>query len=164
MEIRAQELTAAAFAPFGEVVAAPARRPDADGPGWRWWAETALLPASARPFGVGYLRLEPPELRFDWAERHMRTVEMLIPAGGDCLVYVGPADHPEEPAQRPDLERFQVFRIREGQAVILRPGVWHGAPLAADGALAVFVLLLEGTGREDTIVVRFEETPVSIAR
>ena len=162
MEIRVQELTAATFAPFGEVVQAPAWGPDADGPGWQWWAETALLPARGRPYGIGYLRLEPPELQFDWAERHMRTVEMLIPAGGECLVYVGPPENPEEPAQRPDLARLQVFRVGEGQAVILKPGVWHGAPLAADGPLAVLVLLLEGTGREDTTVVRFEETPVTI--
>ena len=162
MEISIQELEGLAFAPFGEVIEAPSHEPDATGPDWQWWAELDALPSSDRPYGIGYLQLRPGVLQFDWAERHMRSMEMLIPLGGDCLVYVGPPDHPNEPGRRPNLERFQVFRVRQGQAVILRQGVWHGAPLAPDGPLAVIVLLLQGTGREDTSLARFTETPVTI--
>ena len=162
MQLRIQNLTAEAFAPFGEVIAQPARERDAAGPGWQWWGETALLAADGRPFGIGYLDLLPADPRFDWAERHMRSAELLIPAGGDCLVYVGPPDHLDEPGRLPPLERFQVFRVRQGQGVLLHPGVWHGAPLAIDRPLNVVVLLLQGTGAADTSVVRFEETPVEI--
>ena len=35
------------------------------------------LAGDDRPFGIGFLRLTPAVLRFDWAERHMRTPEML---------------------------------------------------------------------------------------
>src|SRR5439155_3272247 len=61
-----EQLTADAFAPYGRVVERPFRSPDADGPGWRWWAETALLPGDGRPWGVGYLELEPTAPQFDW--------------------------------------------------------------------------------------------------
>jgi ureidoglycolate hydrolase len=162
MHLPIQELTPAAFEPFGDVIQQPARERDAAGPGWQWWGETALLPSDGRPCGVGYLDLRPSDLRFDWAERHMRSAELLIPAGGDCLVYVGPPDHPEEPRRAPPLDRFQVFRVREGQGVLLRAGVWHGAPLAIDAPLNVVVLLLAGTGASDTSVVRFTDTPVFI--
>jgi ureidoglycolate hydrolase len=162
MRLPIQALTSDAFGPFGEVIAQPVRLADATGPGWRWWGETALLAADDRPFGVGYLDLQPADLRFDWAERHMRSAEMLIPAGGDCLVYVGPPDFPDEPGRLPPLERFQVFRVPQGQGVLLRPGVWHGAPLAIDQPLNVVVLLLQGTGSADTSVVRFADTPVKI--
>ena len=54
-----QALTAEAFAPYGRVVERPTRPEDAAGPGWRWWAETAYLTGDGRPFGVGYLDLEP---------------------------------------------------------------------------------------------------------
>jgi ureidoglycolate lyase len=162
MQLRIQELTPDAFAPFGEVIGQPARAADASGPGWRWWGETALLAADRRPYGVGYLDLQPADLRFDWAERHMRSAEMLISAGGDCLVYVGPPEFPEEPGRLPPLERFQVFRVPQGQGVLLHPGVWHGAPLALDRPLNLVVLLLQGTGASDTSVVRFAETPVFI--
>jgi ureidoglycolate lyase len=162
MRLPIQELTPAAFAPFGEVIARPDRSADAAGSGWQWWGEMGLLAADGRPLGIGYLDLAPAELRFDWAERHMRSAEVLIPAGGDCLVYVGQPDYPEEPARMPPLARFQVFRVRKGQAVLLRPGVWHGAPLAIDTPLNVVVLLPQGTGTADTSVVRFADTPVEL--
>src|SRR5215211_5339757 len=161
MRLPIRDLTPGAFAPFGEVIDQPGRMPDATGPGWQWWGETALLAADSRPYGIGYLALQPTDLRFDWAERHMRSPEMLIPTD-DCLVYVGPPEHPEEPELLPPLDRFQVFRVRQGQGVLLHPGVWHGAPLAIDRPLNVVVLLLQGTGASDTSVVRFGETPVEI--
>ncbi len=162
MELRKEPLAAEAFAPFGQVIEQPASAPDATGPGWRWWGETVLMAGDSRPYGIGYLDLQPAELRFDWAERHMRSAELLIPTGGDCLVYVGPPDYPDQPERLAPLERFRVFRVREGQGVLLQPGVWHGAPLAIDRPLNVVVLLLHHTGRVDTSVVRFTETPVGI--
>ena len=162
MHLDVEELSAGAFAPFGVVIEQPAAEPSAGGPGWQWWGETALLAGDDRPFGIGFLRLAPADLRFDWAERHMRTPEMLIPAGGDCLVYVGPPDNPQQPDQLPPLESFRVFRVREGQGVLLHPGVWHGAPLAVDRPLSVVVLLHQHTGTTDLSLVRFEDRPVRI--
>lgn len=161
MRLPIQDLTPSAFAPFGEVIEQPPCAADAAGPGWQWWGETALLAADGRAYGIGYLNLHPAELCFDWAERHMRSAELIIPAG-DCLVYVGSPDHPEEPGLLSPLDRFQVFRVRQGQGALLHPGVWHGAPLAIERPLSVVVLLLQGTGASDTSVVRFAETPVAI--
>jgi ureidoglycolate hydrolase len=62
----------------------------------------------------------------------------------------------------PPFERFQVFKVRAGQAVLLDRGVWHGAPLAIDKPLNAIVLLLSRTGELDLSLVRFEENPVSI--
>ena len=162
MRLTVEPLTAEAFAPFGRVIQQPATPPAATGPGWQWWGETALMAADGRPFGIGYLDLRPAAPRFDWAERHMRSAELLIPAGGDCLVYVGPPEYREEPGRLPDLAQFRVFHLRQGQAVLLDPGVWHGAPLAVDQPLNVVVLLLQNTGASDTSVVRFEDQPVEI--
>ena len=164
MHLQIEALTPDAFAPFGQVVEQPGHAPNAIGPGWQWWGETALLAANNRPYGVGYLALAPAELRFDWAERHMQTAELVIPTGGACLVYVAPPDHPDQPDRLPPLERFRVFRVRQGQGVLLHPGVWHGAPLAVDRPLNVVVLLLQQTGSVDTSVVRFPESPIEIGR
>lgn len=157
-----QDLNEQVFEPFGKIIEQPARAQDAQGPGWRWWAENALMESEDRPYQIGYLDLTPAELKFDWAERHMRSAELIIPTGGDCLVYVAPPDYPEEPGRLPPLERFQVFKVKQSQAVLLDKGVWHGAPLAIDKALNVFVLLLSRTGDLDLSLVRFEETPVRI--
>ncbi len=162
MNLSSEPLTAAAFAPFGQVIKRPDGVPNASGPGWQWWGETALLAGDQRPYGIGYLALEPADLRFDWAERHMRSAEVLIPSGGDCLIYVGPPGPPDQPDELPPLDRFRVFRVRQGEGVLLLPGVWHGAPLAIDRSLNVVVLLLQATGATDTHLVRFADTPIEI--
>ena len=94
----------------------------------------------------------------------MRSAELLIPTSNACLVYVGPPDYPDEPARIAALERFKVFRVEQGQGVLLNPAVWHGAPLAIDRPLNVVVLLLQHTGATDMHVVRFVDTPVEIDR
>ena len=164
MKLKTENLTVEAFEPFGRVIEQPARPQDSSGPGYTWWDENHLLAGGDRSYAIGYLDLHPDELRFDWAERHMHSDELLIPMGGECLVYVGPPDNPEEPMHLPPLERFRVFRLRQGQGVLLGKGVWHGAPMALDEPLHVAVLLLKDTGKVDGHVVRFKETPVQIER
>lgn len=162
MKIPIQETTYESFAPFGTVIQQPARSPDGSGPGWQWWGELAHMAGGDRPYAIGYLDLKPDALRFDWAERHMHSDELLAPLGGDCLVYAAPADFPDEPGRLPSLDRFQVFRVRQGQAVLFHAGVWHGAPLADGAPLNVLVILLHNTGAQDGYVVRFEDTPLEI--
>jgi ureidoglycolate lyase len=157
-----RELSADAFRAYGRVIERPSRDRDASGPGWSWWAETVLLGGDGRSWGVGYLDLEPTEPLFDWAERHMRSAETIVPVAGSCLVYVAPAEHPEEPDRLPAVDRFEVFRVGPGSGVVMDPGVWHGAPLAEGGRARAIVLLQEGTGREDVTVARFEDDPVRI--
>ncbi|HEU0193469.1 MAG TPA: ureidoglycolate lyase [Gaiellales bacterium] len=157
-ELVARPVDPDAFAPYGVVVQRPARAHDAEGPGWRWWAETAGLPETGGEYGIGFLALEPAPLRFDWAERHLRSPELVLAIGGDCLVYVAeatPGRHEPGP--------FAIFRLQPGQGVILAPGVWHGAPLSAGADAAAMVLLRRGTGAEDTAIVRFADAPVTVA-
>ena len=156
-----EPLTAEAFAPYGRVVERPERPEDAAGPGWRWWAETAWLAGDGRPWGVGYLDLRPAEPQFDWAERHLRTQEAVFATSADLLVYVAPAEHPEDPARLPALDRFRVFRVPPGAGVVMDRAVWHGAPLA-EAPTQALVLILEGTGRHDVTMVRFPDGPVAI--
>jgi ureidoglycolate lyase len=160
--LRAEPLSAEAFAPFGRIVTRPSEDEHASGPGWRWWAETALLDGDDRPWGVGYLDLQPTALRFDWAERHMRTLEAIVATSGDLLVYVGPPERLDDPESMPPLESFRAFRVPAGSGVVLDRGVWHGAPFAAGGRTSAIVLILEGTGRDDLTLMRFPDTPVAI--
>jgi ureidoglycolate lyase len=152
--IAAEPLTAEAFRPFGAVIERPRAAAEAIGPGWAWWSRAASLPADDRPLAVGYLALEPAAPRFDWAERHARASEAILPLGGECVVYVA------LPAPEPD--GFRAFRVAAGSGVVLDPGVWHGAPLAVDRPLCAIVLLPAGTGAEDTVVARFQDQTIEV--
>jgi ureidoglycolate lyase len=150
----AEPLTAESFRPFGAVLDRPGEPADATGPGWSWWAKAAGLPADERPYAVGYLALESAQPAIDWSECHERAAELIVPLDGDCAIYVAPRG--ERPAD------FRAFRVPAGAGVVLDPGVWHGAPLALDGASSAIVLLPEGTGTDDTTVIRFPDNPIRI--
>lgn len=161
-QIHSEELGPDSFAPYGRVIQQPAAAADAGGDNWKWWGELTFMACAQRPYGLGYLALEPGELRFDWAERHMRSPELLAPLTGECLIYVAPPDHLDQPDRLPPHESFRVFHVRPGQAVLLHSGVWHGVPLAVGAPAKVLVLLLQGTGANDLTLVRFEDDPITI--
>lgn len=162
MNLPVEDLTPDAFEPFGEVLQPPSQAEDAGGAGWRWWGQVNLLPSTVRPYAIGLLDLQPAPLAFDWAERHMHSSEVIIPTQHDCLVYVGPPLYFDQPERMPDLGEFRVFLVKAGRGVLLREGVWHGAPMAVDRPLKVFVLLPQDTGIVDASLVRFPENPVRI--
>jgi ureidoglycolate hydrolase len=145
----AAPLTPDAFRPFGTVVMRPSDAPDATGPGWTWWARTGELPAA--DYAIGYLALEPSTSAFEWAEYHPRSVELIAPLGGECLVYVAaPGEEPHD---------FRVFRVAAGEAVILDRGVWHGAPLAPTDPVTAMVALAH---RTDTVMARFDRISITM--
>jgi ureidoglycolate lyase len=162
MKLSIQELTPASFEQYGAVIEQPTRPNDAGGPGWQWWGELVQMEGGERPYAIGFLDLKPDNSRFTWAERHIQTDELLVPLTGDCLVYVAPPEYPAEPDRLPALDHFQVFRVRQGQAVLLKKGVWHGAPLAGNEPARVLVILQYQTGNQDMHLARFEESPVEI--
>ena len=117
-------------------------------PGMRKRYSTAELCFAAKPFLLAHL-----------LEAGAREVHFL---DGDCLAYVGPPEDLEHPERIPSRHRFRVFRIPVGSGIAMEPGVWHGAPLAIDAPVRAIVLLLEGTGANDTVLVRFPDDAVEI--
>ncbi len=156
MSLSVRELTPEAFMPYGTVIEQPSTDAEASGDGWQWWSKAAQVPESDQPYAVGFLALKPATLAFDWAEYHQQSKETIIPLGKECLVYVG------RPADEPGWEGFEVFRVRQGQGVILDEGVWHGAPLATHHALSALVLLRQGTGAHDTFKADHPGGPIEI--
>jgi ureidoglycolate lyase len=157
--ISLESLTPDAFAPFGKAVLPPGEEAHASGPGWNWWAEVAPLTADGDEWGFGYLDLQPTELRFDWAEYHLRTEEAVIATSSDIVMYVA---EPVADGALPPLDSFRAFTVPPGAAVVLNRGVWHGAPFATDAPTSALVLILKGTGAGDVTVERFPDTPVEI--
>lgn len=162
IQLAVSTLTPRSFEPFGRVIAKPPEPPTATGEGWQWWSDVDQITVLSRPHGLGFLSLHPAELAFDWAERHGRTQELIVPLGGRCLIYVA-APTAADVSEAPAPEDFQIFALGPDCAALLNIGVWHGAPLALNEPLSALVVLREGTGTQDTEVVKLAKTRIALS-
>ena len=154
--IFAEPLDAAAFAPFGEVLAFDcsnartvndgfAQRSDLaarfDSAGFESAPKVAIFRArhQALPASIGFV------------ERHPHSTQAFMPlAPAGFLVVVTS----EAPDGGPDLANARAFLGREGQGVNYRRGLWH-APITAIEADSDFLMLSwERNLPDDTIVQR----------
>jgi ureidoglycolate lyase len=92
-------------------------------------------------------RVEKRPWQVDFAEYHSVTCEGILPLDNDILIHVGPASHPRAGAP---VDKFRIFRVPRGTMVVLRPGVWHGAPFTTNDKPAnVLIVLPERTYAND---------------
>jgi len=95
----------------------------------------------------------PREYVIDGTEYHSHTCEATLPIDGDMLIHVGPPTKGDVP-----YDRMRVFRVPRGTIVVLKPGVWHGAPFAADGKRqSALVILSERAYANDCFFVAIPE-------
>jgi ureidoglycolate lyase len=141
--LKAQPLAAAAFAAYGEVVAAgPAGRWINGGHAWRSEAGTPALQAGGGRAALAVFRATARDARGPWQllERHALGSQSFFPLGAArCLVLVARGDAAPDPAT------LAAFVTAPGQGWTLAPGTWHHALIAlAD----VDVAVLERIGAE----------------
>lgn len=160
-----QPLDREAFAPFGEVLAAPA------GPGRRVNLGTAARsdrvasPESTRPAArpnVALFRCDPQALPFrvGLLERHPHSSQLFASLrGGSWLVVVAPS----LPGGGPDTASARAFRCGPGHGVNLARGTWHH-PIVAIGEPAELLMLAwedggPGDCEESPLAEPFEVAP-----
>jgi ureidoglycolate lyase len=124
LTIEVEELTAEAFAPYGRVVEMPESPATGSGPGWRSWFPVAEVLAS-QPVGIGLVRTEKRDLVVAEMERHVDNEELLIPLWADLIQPMGVPEKLDDPDATPSLDKIRAFRIRPGQAIIMKKGAWH---------------------------------------
>ena len=89
-----------------------------------------------------------------FSEYHTSCGEGILPLDNDILIHVGP---PTSARVGLPVDKIQVFRVPQGTAVALRPGVWPGAPFTVNDQPAnVLVVLPERTYANDCAVVLHE--------
>lgn len=141
-------LTAAAFAPFGDLLEASGA-PDRlinQGLCGRFDDRARLDFADGRA-GLSLFVAEPRTLPFqlDMVERHPLGSQAFVPmTHAPFLVIVAP-----DRGGRPGMPR--AFRTRPGQAVNYHRGIWHGVltPLSEPGLFAVVDRIGEGTNLQE---------------
>jgi ureidoglycolate lyase len=146
-KLRAQPLTASAFAPFGEVLEPPASA-------GRSYFEDALANRrpSARP-SLSLSRVMPSPagpLIARVMERHEHSSQSFIALeAARWLVMVAPSDA----AGSPDMARAEAFVCGQGQGITYRADVWHHplTVLDAPASFAVFMWRDGSAGDEEFV-------------
>jgi len=131
--IRAEPLTAKAFAPFGDVLDATGDFRLINAGLCQRYHDRARLDFGAKGrAGISIFQAEPRALPyvFDLIERHPEGSQAFLPMTADpflVIVALDPADAP------------RAFLTNGGQGINLYRGTWHGVltPLAAPGRFAV---------------------------
>jgi ureidoglycolate lyase len=125
IELVVQELTPAAFAPYGVVSNA---------------GVTTKLDFGG-PVSLCEVLVEPRPLYVDFLARHVRTTQTYVPLGGrTSILVVAPPSDLSDPKALPDLTRVAAFALDGCRAVTLHQGTWHRTPMV-DGHPAHFIVV-----------------------
>jgi ureidoglycolate lyase len=142
LRIRAEPLTAEAYAPFGTVVAAERHR----------------LHCRPGQYTARLHQLEPVGERFVRINRHLDHEQLFVPlTSGRLLLVVAPKELTEEGF---DPGRVRAFVNDGSLAWTYGLGVWHFAPRAVDGPAAV--LNVQGSRYLEHTDIVAMEPPVAV--
>lgn len=137
------------FAAYGTFVAASEGAPLESGGVVSYREKAGVMGIDGGRVSVGVLRLTARPYEFHELERHVATPELLVMVEGDVVFPVAPANHP---APAPEAAAVEVFRVGQGEAVIMAPGVWHGLPFPLSGEATLLVVFREGTPDHDFVL------------
>jgi len=155
MRLPLEPLTAAAFAPFGDVLAAPAE------PG-RVYIESALANRrdQAKP-SLSFTAKDPAALPLasSTMERHPHSSQTFVPMdAGRWLVLVAP----HAAAGGPDMTRARAFLARPDQGVTYGADVWHHPSTVFDRRARFAIFMWKtGAGDDDEFV---QVAPFTVAQ
>ncbi len=146
--LRAEPLTAAGFAPFGQVLeatGAPTKRINRGLCGR--WHDLAAIDITSGRVGVSIFDAEPRDLPYtlDLLERHPDGSQAFLPM----------TEHPFRVTVAPDANGKPgaplAFLTTPGQGINLARGTWHGVltPLQAPGRFAVIDRIGDGANLEE---------------
>lgn len=155
--IRVEPITAAAFAPYGAVIAVRTEgaRGANQGTAVRcdWLVDLQNLRPAAR-LNVATFRCSPkPDLQVRLLERHPWSTQMFLPLGpARYVIVVAWGD------EQPDLSTARAFEVREGTGIAYAPGVWHHPMIVLDHPVDFTALMYEDGTEGDC-----EERPIAPA-
>ena len=154
MKLKAQPLTKAAFAPYGEYFIAEECENKAEA--MAYTADTCLISLGGKDAAIGVLHADPQDAVMTQMEMHSRTEEGWLLMDGPCVAALG------APCEDPNDAVYAAFRIPAGTAVSLKAGVWHFAPIPCGaGRTTVFAVLPPHTPEEDIRILPLKE-PLTI--
>ena len=147
-----EPLSAAAFAPFGEVLA----KPDSPGQsinrgtGESWMLARLRLTEQNGTAAISLYQIAAADqdFRIGMMERHPASTQAFIPLGnGTLLAIVAP------PMLRLDADLIRVFAVPPGSGVNFAAGTWHHPAVALGATAEALVIGRVGPGDCDIIML-----------
>jgi ureidoglycolate lyase len=151
VELPVQPLDPAAFAPFGQVVAATFDGKDFD-------QEDAQLELSRGIPRFYIMSLSHRDLTFRIITRHLNVTQLLASVGGKpWLIAVAPPNDPDDPAKMPDPTQIRAFHVPGNVAIKLHRSCWHAGPFFEAAQVDFFNLELSDTNQTDHFSCRLDQ-------
>jgi len=136
-------LEPAAFAPFGQIVAATFDGKPFD-------QEDAQLELGRGIPRFYIMSLSHRALSFRSITRHLAVTQLLAAVGGQpWLIAVAPPEHPDDPAGMPAPDAIKAFRVPGNVAIKLHRSTWHAGPFFEAPQVGFFNLELSDTNQTD---------------
>lgn len=144
IELEVEFLSAEAFAPYGQLIAARDGVTDYARPLLDVWHLDYRADAPAR---LQVMRYHEKPMTFRLLERHIRVTEGRIPLDGtQSMIAVAAADGAD-----PDPATVRAFRFDGSCGVLFSPGVWHSIDCFPVAAPYADFVLLSDQATEDEI-------------
>ncbi len=140
------DIQSTAFQEYGSYLDTDQAKPAYESEAFNFWNKLALLSFKSASFGL-VESYPQSSLESSTFEQHGNTPEVLIPTGGDIILVI--ALPKKEKKTEIDIESVKAFLLPEGKAVVLKPYVWHFAPLVKDRPVKTFVVFEEDTPDND---------------
>lgn len=119
--LKVERLTEEAFAPFGQVIGVPSRKPDFEGlSGSKTWGFDFAADGRLQ---FSYVRVPYQRLGFQTMEQHFGVTQSFVPVGGvPALVAVAA---PTEGDALPRVEQVRAFILDGTTGYVLKRRTWH---------------------------------------
>jgi ureidoglycolate hydrolase len=154
IEKKARTLSREVFAPYGQIVIRPTDEPAVCNEMFAYWPALATTQIAGE-IEISWLKLMRRPLEFGELERHLATPELIVPMDGTVLLPVAPPEHLDNSDCVPSPEKAEVFRVEQGQAVLLHTGTWHWAPFPLGSQASCLIIFKKDTGAKDLIIQEF---------
>ena len=153
-QIKAEKLTAEAFAPFGRFFNMDDPTGYALEGALHKFYPDRIRDSYTAQVGFSAIRVRKPEkMIIDAVEYHTTTSEIIMPLNGDMIVHVAPAS-----GGTPVTQLTKAFIVPKGTMIQLNPAIWHLCPLPVDvEELHALIVLQECTYANDCPVISLTE-------
>ncbi len=159
--ISVQPLTEEAFGKYGTLVRIrPGKVPLADNADLTYWEKMVEFEPDI-PRTIGLLTEKRRDMVLTRMERHTKAKEWFVPIDGKCVACFAEYHDPDDPQERPDIDKVVAFKMDGIVGFVVNRGAWHWPAFPITETATQLVNLRRDTEHDDVDVKELAE-PIEI--